>query len=1056
MKTTLLKLLSLALLSTLLVGPAHAIKITVPKQYEEQVEAIKKAEEAEREKELNAEGGESAPELTSGAGSATDGGPVFSVVDESEAVEESAPVDDVDADEFLVQSLAEATATIDEFEEETPMGQGFVSGQIVDEDTGQPVSGAAILLEGTDVGTITDSQGRYTLGPAPAGEYTISFIKSGYIEANVTEFTVVSGEVSVFPFALPPRPVGMSDDVYVLQDFTVTADEANQLMANLELRMDSVAALDMLGSEDFSRFGASDAADALKSVTGVSISGGKFAVVRGLDDRFSTTSLNGIVIPSPDPDRLAVPLDIFPAGLLESVVTQKSYTADQPGESSGGAINLITKSRPEELTAKISAGMSYNENASRESDFLLAKREEFQASPFRFAPERKRPGLDKSFSGEIGGSFSLMEMEIGLIGGVSYSEKYGYKEVERSRLTDDGGNASVKSFRVQEVGEYEEQLSALVGANVRFNDQTSLNYNVLYAAKDEAVGTFAEIETQSSNPIFETSASTIEREYWNHQLVLNHRFDRFFDFEDVGLKISYAYSTNKQDEPDTRVSDTMEEGDDPDVFTFDSTDFGQPVRYERLLEQTDKIFKIDMDFPVTLLGRDASVDVGFSNEDTLREIAQREFIGTQFDDSSYDNLGQSNPDVIVPDIIIGPDLIIPGFTIPGEPHFTDIPGVTVIDAGTAEGVREIRSVYLQNTFKPFEKLELTAGVRIEDSYIVSNVIEPGRLTRFVFEPVVESSPIDEKSVLPALTATYEVSEDLQLRFGWSQTIAKPSFRELNPNPTFNPATGDAEIGNPGVVFQNAGTTDTVLPLEFSGLQLVDVTNFDLRAEWYFTEESLLSLSYFQKRVDGPIERISALTGGGSSFTFFNNDNKADVRGAEFELRLALSQFSDALEGFYAGGNFTLIDANVERSSLETITLPDSASDERALFNQPENILNAFINYRNEEAGLDITLSANQVGRQLYGVTPSGDIFIEPHLTLNLIIGWKITENISIKLSAKNLLDPIKEQSYETFGDIVDPEGIGDAGGIGDASTDFSVRDSFRSGRSYGISASYNF
>jgi outer membrane receptor protein involved in Fe transport len=119
-------------------------------------------------------------------------------------------------------------------------------------------------------------------------------------------------------------------------------------------------------------------------------------------------------------------------------------------------------------------------------------------------------------------------------------------------------------------------------------------------------------------------------------------------------------------------------------------------------------------------------------------------------------------------------------------------------------------------------------------------------------------------------------------------------------------------------------------------------------------------------------------------------------------------------------------------------------------------VNAFVGYRNEDIGLDVTLSANQVGRQLYAVTPAADVFTDPHLTLNLVIGWKITDHWSVKFSAKNLLDPSKERSFDPFGTIIDPGGVGDATGVADASTDFSIRDSYRSGRSYGFSASYTF
>ncbi|MBL6829765.1 MAG: carboxypeptidase-like regulatory domain-containing protein [Puniceicoccaceae bacterium] len=553
------------------ITPLSAIKIVVPEQYKDQIEAIKAAERAEREKELQGVN-ESADAAMS--------------IDAPEGQTEDNQSPEVAADEFLVQSVIEATDSATEFELNLAASEGIISGQIIDKENGQPLSGVAILLEDTNIATVTDSKGRYSLGPAPAGEYTVSFVKTGYIEANVTEYQVAGGEVSVFPFAMPPRPAEMSDEVYELQDFTVTAEEATSLMvALLDMRQASVASLDVLGSEDFSRFGASDAADALKSVTGVSISGGKFAVVRGLDDRFSTTSLNGIVIPSPDPDRLAVPLDIFPAGLLESVSTQKSYTADQPGESSGGAINLTTKSFPEEFKAKLSAGVSYNENATGEDGFLFAETEKFQGSPVGFAPKQKTPGLGTSFSGEIGDTIDWRDLQFGMIGGFSYGEKYSYSEVERNRLIDDGGNAAVKSSSKQELSEYEEQFSVLVGMGVKLSDETSLNYTGLFSAKNEAVGTFSTIEDDaSSDDIFDISASTVEREYWNHQFVFDHTFDSFLGIKDFGMVASYAYSENSQDEPDTRGSETLKESTTvPDAFN--STDFAQPVRYQRYFEQ---------------------------------------------------------------------------------------------------------------------------------------------------------------------------------------------------------------------------------------------------------------------------------------------------------------------------------------------------------------------------------------------------------------------------------------------------------------------------------------
>ena len=360
MKTSILKFTTAALICLLGVSLAHAIKITIPKQYEEQVEAIKRAEREQLERQLNAldDGGNPDAEQSDSqdtAGTGDSENPTAGQDDSDDAPE---------ADAFLVQSIAEATETAGQRELDAPAGQGFVSGQIVDKETGQPVSGVAILLEGTEVGTITDQQGRYTLGPAPAGDYTINLLKSGYIPANVTDFAVAAGEIAVFPFALPPRPAEMSDEVYVLQDFSVTAEEANEMMLNLDLRMDSDKMLNLFSAEDFSKFAASDVADALKRVAGVNIVEGQFAVIRGLEDRYSSTTYNGAPVPSPDPNSQSVQLDLFPSDVVTNLEIAKTFAGDLPSNSSGGNINIVTHDYPDaELEIKVKAGTGFEDNA---------------------------------------------------------------------------------------------------------------------------------------------------------------------------------------------------------------------------------------------------------------------------------------------------------------------------------------------------------------------------------------------------------------------------------------------------------------------------------------------------------------------------------------------------------------------------------------------------------------------------------------------------------------------------------------------------------------------
>ncbi len=1006
---------------------ASALKFEIPKELQAEAEAQKAAEDDALHHELESLSSDSEAEPSAGDAAAED----------DASSQESNPAEQAGEGEAVpvVASDVESQAAL-----------ASVAGRVFNKETGEPLRGVAVIIEGGELGTVTDVDGRYRINGVAAGTYTLSFVKSGFIESNVTGTELTEDALKRLDFAMMPRPAEMSDELYELQDFTVTAEQvASQNVELLALRQQSVASIDALSSTDMSKFAASDAADALKSVTGVSISGGKYAVVRGLDDRFSTTSLNGIVMPSPDPDRQAVPLDIFPAGLLDNVVTQKSYTPDQPGESSGGAINLTTKTFPETFVLKVSAGLGYNGNATGEGDFLQASEGSFQESPTEFAPKRKAPGLDYSFSANVGGSTKLFGKDLGLIAGISHKKKSTHSSRLKNRYSVDGVNALVESSSIREVSEEEEITSGILGAGIRFSDVTQLSYTGLYSLSNIATGAFERVELESkSDDFYRVDAETMEREYLNHQLVFDHTFDHFlFGLEDVVLNLAGSFSTNTQIEPDTRVSNLLQDGSM--AGTYDSADKADPFRYKREMEQENRILKGDLELPVEVSAlEELKFKVGGSYEESVRDSKQFEWKGAGFEDRSLAEMGTQNPDIV----------IIPGvLEFPGSPHFGS--SAEIIKTGVSRGTREVKSAYLMSTVRPTSSLQLVGGLRMEQTFLEMVAVEPGRITQFEFNPEVTTSPIDETSWLPALTGTYDISDDIKLRFGVATTVAKPSFRELNPSPIYNTKEGFVEIGNPGTVTNGGFAGGYVLPEDYQGLELVDVRNFDMRVEWYFHDEDMVALSLFRKKLSGPIERVEVAAGGATAFTYFNNENEAEVNGAEFETRFGLGALGDWAEDLYVGGNFTYIDASVARSALERGITPDIADSERPLYNQPASILNAYLGYSNEAHGLDVTLSANRVGEQLFAVTGPGDIYVDPFTSLNLVISKKFFERLTLKFAAKNLLDPKKERSLRSFGTVV-PSDTADDEGVANEDTDFGTRDSYQSGRTYSVSASWEF
>ncbi|MBY0400773.1 TonB-dependent receptor plug domain-containing protein, partial [Myxococcota bacterium] len=129
----------------------------------------------------------------------------------------------------------------------------------------------------------------------------------------------------------------------------------------VELRLESDQLMNLLSAEDLSKFAASDVGDALKRIAGINVIGGQFAVIRGLEDRYSSTLYNGAPVPSPDPTRQSVQLDLFPSDIVSNIQVTKTFAASAPSNSSGGSIDIVTHAYPEELTFKVTMGSGFNE-----------------------------------------------------------------------------------------------------------------------------------------------------------------------------------------------------------------------------------------------------------------------------------------------------------------------------------------------------------------------------------------------------------------------------------------------------------------------------------------------------------------------------------------------------------------------------------------------------------------------------------------------------------------------------------------------------------------------
>ena len=254
-----------------------------------------------------------------------------------------------------------------------------VVGRVVDAATFTPVDDVRVVLkwprgedgsEGRQEVRSTNAEGAFDFGTIPPGRYNVEYSREGYRSSTMTDFDVRSGEANRADFPLPALAAAAAGagaagaagaaDSAPLEEFVVKADKVEDLMS---VRLESDQLLNVVGAEEFSKFAAGDVAEVLERVAGVNVVEGQFAIIRGLEDRYSSTLLNGAPIPSPDPDSQSVQLDLFPSEIVGNLSVQKSFSPELPSNSSGGAINIITQDYPADIEVGLKAGTGYNQYA---------------------------------------------------------------------------------------------------------------------------------------------------------------------------------------------------------------------------------------------------------------------------------------------------------------------------------------------------------------------------------------------------------------------------------------------------------------------------------------------------------------------------------------------------------------------------------------------------------------------------------------------------------------------------------------------------------------------
>lgn len=872
---------------------------------------------------------------------------------------------------LLLPSLAQA------------QGTGRLVGRVIDADAGVPIGGARVELVGTTLRAATAVDGRYRFAAVPAGTHTMRVTMIGYTPKSVTGVTVVDGGVSELD-------VTLGSTVVELGEITVTASaERGSVTAALDEQRNSVAIVNAISAEQISRSPDGDAAAAIQRVSGATVQDGKYVFVRGLGDRYTQASLNGARIPSPEPEKKVVPLDLFPSSLLSGITTSKTFTPDQPGDFSGASVNIRTREFPGRRFLSLSVSTGYN-TAVTGNDFgfaptvsgdWLALGATDRALPGQFDETNFNAVLPPSqVNGLIGslrnvwslhaqrarpnGSFGVaMGGNLPTGGaGLNYVLSGTYANSMEARIDEVRALAApISSGEAEEIDRFEgttARNSVLWGGIANFStaigSATKLSLNNTYNRTMDNEG---RIESGYSEnlalPLEIQRLRYVERRIHSSQLGVHHELGGGRVAIDLGGTLS---GVSRQEPDRSEVVYTRVNGGAPTWLGFSNE---AAVRTFGSLEEDAIEGNLDVQFNLGGIGSNRIIRIG-----GLMRRVERDASNQVYSISLNRTLPQGG-DALSPEEIIGT------YATGDNDYFR----LTPLGAGgsyTAED--RLLAGYAMTVLPLTRTIEVVAGARIEHSRVEVASLSTAQQASLATPEFTD--------VLPSLAITWRAGDNANLRLSATQTLSRPEYRELSP-----------------ILFREVIGGDNVRGNE--GLERTLIQNFDLRYEFYPSRGEILSVALFAKRFDQPIERVYQGTSGTRIISYVNA-RSADNYGVELEARKSLGFLGDGLRPISVFTNATLM-----RSAIEIDPEAGAITNaNRKMVGQAPYVVNAGLTWTHPSADASATLLFNRVGERISeaGESPLPDVIEQPRNVLDASLRLPLFSTLSARLDARNLLD----------------------------------------------------
>ena len=931
---------------------------------------------------------------------------------EAEAAEAEAAEAELDAD-------ADASS----FSKPPKKGMAVIWGTVKDGVEHDTLPEAQITIPGTKLKTFADFDGRFRL-EVPPGTYNLRVYVELHRPSVIKNVTVVAGGVEKYDVEVLP------DEAAVETVEVVTSADKASVEGQLLTRQRSAAMGDGIGRAEISRTPATNAAQASTRIVGATVVGNRFVYVRGLGERYTNALLNGTPLPSPEPDRAAIPLDLFPALILENVTIVKTFTPDVPADFAGGSVRIETRELPSKPLLQLSASLGYDTNSTFQSRLgqkpsstdWLGFDSGMRKLPKGFPPYVLAPGQPKPGGGTIGEedlnsagrsinstmhpqtttappNYSLgavagkgwsvgKEGRLGAMASLNYSRSY--------KVRDD---ITMRQFRpdvtIDENGERHRtettsyDLKGQQGLDkVNWGALGSVSYWVNQRHRITLLGMhtqLADSTAQLVQGVYESrgaSVASANMRYVSRALnVLQLRGEHDFpELHKAELRWFLTYSTAARNEPDTR--DTVYQFNDADIsWNGVTTPENGSHFYSNQTEKT-RGGGLDWTQPVSKNPDDLKLKAGGLITGKARDFSARRFTLGKVRGAPNDLFlcpGQDYqlncPEPVYQNENVGTIIDLQETTKPEDAYKANL---------------NIYAGYLMFDAKAVKDVRLVGGVRVEHT---DQTIDP--YSQFSGGQAPEGAKIKSTDYLPALSVTYSATKKTKLRAAVSETLARPQMRELAPF-VFADFFGAYPIsGNPQ-------------------LKMTYIKNADLRFEWYPSVREVLAFSFFYKSFKDPIEPY-VIPSGTPGIISYQNAEGAKLVGLELEARKSLGFITPKLTDLTFVGNLTLAHSRIQLDNENGLT--NSTNLSRPMVNQAPYVINLGLDYHNEAGGFDAGLLYNVIGPRIVQVGTGGldDTYAQPLHLIDAMIAKEVVKHATLKLTVTNLLNSSVQETIGKSG-----------------------------------------